>query len=537
MNTATDAVPTKTPKPDFYKPVTKRTQGGDWDAIVIGSGMGGMAASAALAKCGYKVLVLEQHYVPGGFTHTFSRKGYTWDVGVHCLGQMSERELPGRLLQWLSEGRIKMEGMGDVYETFHYPGGFEIAFPATKKSFVAALLEKFPDEKETIDRYMDMVKQASLSSRMLFVTRTMPDWTAPVKSLMLGKNRKWWQLTTREVLDALTPNEKLKAVLCGMWGYYGSPPTRSSFAIHALVTKHYLNGGYYPVGGAATIAEGLLKTVQKAGGEAVTRAVVEEVLVENGKAAGVRLKGGEEIRAKLVISAAGAKATAQRLVPEAYKKTDWASSLGGLRQSPSYLCMYLGFEGDIKAAGATVSNQWYMESWDPEWKEWDLSDSKSIAPVLYVSYPSLKDPHHVAGDAQRHTGEIVTFVPWDAFDKWKDTRRGFRNEEYMRFKKDIEDRMLAQFKAHAPGLAPLIKYHELSTPLSATHFTWAPQGAIYGLEATPERFLSPHIKTRTPVKNLYLAGGDVATLGVTGALFGGFLAASTVEPKLFKMLF
>ena len=80
-----------------------------WDAIVIGSGIGGMACAAALAKFGRKVLVLEQHYVPGGFTHTFSRKGYTWDVGVHCLGQMTEREIPGRLIRWLSDGKVEMK--------------------------------------------------------------------------------------------------------------------------------------------------------------------------------------------------------------------------------------------------------------------------------------------------------------------------------------------------------------------------------------------------------------------------------------------
>lgn len=521
-------------KPDYYKTVAQMSKN-EWDVIVIGSGMGGMTCAAALAKSGQRVLVLEQHYVPGGFTHTFSRKGYTWDVGVHCLGQMSKRELPGRIISWLTNEHVKMKFMGDVYEKFNYPDNFNISFPATRAAFVAALEEKFPKERETIARYMELVREASLSSRFFMLSRLLPRWAMPVREILISKGRKYWERTTKEVIDELTNNRELKAVLCGMWGYYGSPPSRSSFAIHALVTKHYLNGGYYPEGGAVTIAEGFLNTVKEAGGETIVRAPVASLILEGERACGVRLKSGEEIKAKRIVSAIGAKATVEHLVPEEYKKSKWGEGISSLKQSPSYLCLYLGFEGDIVKAGATKANQWYMESWDMEWKEWDLSKADSIAPVLYVSYPSLKDPAHDANDL-RQTGEVVTFVPWDAFEKWKATRRGFRNQEYMTFKKEIEDRLIAQLRKHIPELMDLVKYHELSTPLSAVHFTQAPQGAIYGLEATPERFLSPHIRTRTPIKNLYMAGGDVATLGVTGALFGGYLAASSIKPKLLSKI-
>src|SRR4051812_25888456 len=103
----------------------QNTAKNQWDVIVIGSGMGGMACAAALAKFGRKVLVLEQHYVPGGFTHTFTRKGYRWDVGVHCIGQMGPNDLPGKLLGWLSNNQIEMKSMGSIYETFHFPDGFK----------------------------------------------------------------------------------------------------------------------------------------------------------------------------------------------------------------------------------------------------------------------------------------------------------------------------------------------------------------------------------------------------------------------------
>ena len=128
-------------------------------------------------------------------------------------------------------------------------------------------------------------------------------------------------------------------------------------------------------------------------------------------------------------------------------------------------------------------------------------------------------------------------MPLSAFSKWKDTRRGRRDPEYTAFKKQIEDRLLAQVRRHVPKILDITKFYEFSTPLSTTFFTRAAEGAIYGLEATPARFACPDLRTRTPIKNLYLAGGDVTMLGVTGALVGGLLAAATLEPRVFlKML-
>src|SRR4051812_43474601 len=102
--------------PFQFRHLSKVEGGTTWDVIVIGSGIGGMACAAALSKYGYKVLVLEQHYTPGGYTHTFSRKGYTWDVGVHCIGSMGDKDVPGQILRWLSDGGIKMKSIGEVYE-------------------------------------------------------------------------------------------------------------------------------------------------------------------------------------------------------------------------------------------------------------------------------------------------------------------------------------------------------------------------------------------------------------------------------------
>ncbi|MFT7582141.1 MAG: all-trans-retinol 13,14-reductase [Myxococcota bacterium] len=519
---------------DTRKWWNKRGREGTYDTIVIGSGMGGMTCAALLAKLGKKVLVLEQHYVPGGFTHMFKRPGYTWDVGVHAVGEVTKHSVTGRLLKKLTDGELEWASLGPVYDTFEFPDGFAIDFPDSPEAFRANLLAAFPGEGAAIDRYFDRVREVTKSMRAYYMAKALPRALSPLADrLFARKARGYFQENTAEVLAEITDNKKLRTVLASQWGYYGSVPSRSSFAIQALVTKHFSHGGYYPVGGASEIARTLLKTVAKAGGWTRISTDVEEILVEDGKAVGVRLKKtGEEIRAKRVISAAGVMATTQRLLPERFRNASWMNDFKALEPAPAHVCLYIGFKGDIASAGATAANQWFYNTWSTEADSWDVTPEGDIpdAAVLYVSFPSLKDPEHEPGPEQRHTGEIVTFVPWESFEKWRDSRWKKRGDDYEAFKKRLTDKLLSQFLARRPDLAPLVDVVELSTPLSTDTFTRPMKGSIYGIEPTPERFANTRLRPHSPIKNLYFAGSEVVSVGVIGAMMGGVLAAMAAEP-------
>lgn len=509
-----------------------------WDAIVIGSGIGGLTCAAALAKHGWKILVLEQHYVAGGCTHMFSRKGYHWDVGVHCVGQMHIAEVPRKTIDWLSNGKIQFNPLGRAYDSFHFPDGFKMELPDTKEKFRAVLKENFPKDGSAIDQYFELIDRGADAAKYCFASRTLPLWLDKLTAPLIDRlGQKWWLKTTDEVLRSIVSNSKLFSVLTAQWGYYGSTPKKSSFLVHAMTVRHFWNGGYYPSGGAKVFADHFVETIRAGGGDVLTRKSVKEIIIRDGNAVGVRLENGEELFAPKIISGAGAKATVDRLLPEAEQKGEWVREIRELPQSPAYLTLYLGFEGDVAAAGGTLANQWHFEDWDMEKGEWDISDPKSESPFLYISFPSLKDPRHVAGPEKKHTGEVVVFVPWDAFEKWKHTRRGYREKDYMEFKKGLEQRLFAQFKKHHPKLAELVKFYELSTPLSTAYFIRAPQGAIYGLAPTPQRFGAHGLSARTPVKNLYMTGCDVAVLGIAGALTGGIITAGVLETQVLKRLF
>lgn len=507
---------------------------GGWDYIVIGSGMGGMTAAALLAKLGKKVLVLEQHYVAGGFTHMFNRPGYSWDVGVHAVGEVTAKSMTGRVLRELSNDKLHWASLGEVYDEFYFPDDFRIDFPNSPQAFRENLCNAFPNDRRAIDAYLGRVREVSQGMKRYYLARTAPVSVGAWSERLLAKGaRSEFLKTTKDVVSSLTDNEKLRSIFTAQWGYYGSVPSRSSFAIQALVVKHFQWGGYYPVGGSKQIASSLLRSVADAGGWTRVATPVDRILIENGKAVGVALSDGEIIRSKRVISAANVGTTIRQLLPPEVVSRDWARSIKALRPASAHVCLYLGFKGDIRSAGATAANKWFYDTWNCERDVWEVEparDSQPPADILYCSFPSLKDPSHEPGPEQRHTGEVVTFVPWETFAPWREQRWKKRGADYNELKAKLEERLLEQLLVKMPGLKSMVDYVELSTPVSTDHFCRPVAGSIYGLEPTPERFACPWLRPRSPIENLFFAGSDVATVGVIGAMMGGLLSALSAEP-------
>lgn len=253
---------------------------------------------------------------------------------------------------------------------------------------------------------------------------------------------------------------------------------------------------------------------------------VAEIRIEGGRAAGVRLENRKSIDAATVVSAMGARNTLAALPGDAAPA--WRKSLGRFEPGLSYIALYVGFRGDIRAHGATAANVWVYETEDIG-RIWERPVDED-APSIFVSFPSLKDAAHE--DPQRHTAEVVAVCRWDPFAAWSESSPGRRPEEYEATKAWIAERLLAQFKRHFPGLARFVDFHELSTPLSQASYVGAARGAMYGIEMSAARLRSGALGARTPVPGLYLAGQDAASMGVQGAFMGGFLAAAAIEPRL-----
>ncbi len=508
-----------------------------FDAIVIGSGMGGLACGCALTRCDYRVLVLEKHSSVGGLTQSFSRNGFRWAVGVHYLGDMGEGGAARKVLDWLSGATIRFVPTGPVYDTVHLPEGFEFQFVRPQEALIAELKERFPASARQIDRFFLVLAEAERAGRLLFAQRVLPAIPRSVLGFLYsGRFNEWWGRTTQTVLTELISDPRLRAVLAAQRGDYGPDPVESSFGAHAGVMRHYINGAYFPLEGADAFAARLVPVIKRNGGEVRTRATVVEILLEKGAAVGVRLKNGETIRCPLIISDIGARNTVAQLLPEESRNTAWSRDVLTLRPSACHVALYLGFNGEIASAGATSSNHWFYETYDIANGLWRDPLRQPYPPALYVTFPSMKFVGAAPSPRTQHTAEIVVFTDWSAFAQWADSHVGHRPAGYLELKETIKQHLLAQFARHFPALASRIAEVEVSTPLSTADFTGADQGAMYGLEASPRRFFSKSLQPRTPIPGLYLTGQDVCTGGVTGAMMGGILSAAAVDRRLLRHL-
>src|SRR5215467_8778534 len=272
-----------------------------YDAIVVGSGIGGLFCANLLAFEGMKVLLLERHYMLGGFCSTFRRKGFLFDAATHfypLLGNPST--LTGRLLRELEIPTewIKM----DPVDQFHFPDSKPFAVPADFSAYITRLKEWFPHEAAAVDSYFADLRQAYLSGLLYYFKGIPNEYAARLE-----------HCTMTEKLDQHFRDPKLKAILLADTPHWGSLPDRTSYLFDAMLRLSYFLGNYYPRGGSQKFADDLGRGITARGGRILKCASVEKVLIRHGQARGVRLSTVSkrepeyfEFRAPIVISNADA---------------------------------------------------------------------------------------------------------------------------------------------------------------------------------------------------------------------------------------
>jgi all-trans-retinol 13,14-reductase len=510
---------------NLYSPELAKSR---YDAIIIGSGMGGLTTAAFLAKAGKKVLVLEKHYVAGGFTHSFKRKKYEWDVGVHYVGQVNlENGLLRKAFDYVSDGKLKWNGMGEVYDQAIFEGDV-YNFKAGREEQIKQMIEYFPQEEKALRDYYKLVSKVGSLSLMFFAERTMPSWLSRSLGYFLRKGfYKYSRRTTYEVLSGFTKNEKMISVLCAQCGNYGLPPKKSSFAIHAMVTDHFLDGGNYPVGGASNISKSVVNVIEANGGIIAIKADVKNIIIKNNKATGVEMSNGDIINADKIISNTGIHNTYNKLIKT--KKNESASEINELRPSVSHVCLYVGLNASDDELKLPKYNIWLYNSYKLDLDYDHHLTNKHFSPsIAYISFPSAKDPGWTEKHANTSTIQVIAPCPYEWVKEWEEQKWQKRGDEYDIYKEELKNHLLEKLYSVLPQIKGRIEIAELSTPLSTRHFSNYARGEIYGLEHSTARFELKQLRATTPYKNLYLTGQDIVCVGVGSALFSGIITSVVI---------
>ena len=205
----------------------------------------------------------------------------------------------------------------------------------------------------------------------------------------------------------------------------------------------------------------------------------------------------------------------------------------------SYICLYIGLYKSTEELQLSDTNLWIYPGYDHDKNVRDfMQDSNADLPGVYVAFPSAKDPAFEKENPGFATMEAITVANWSDYDNWKDEPWKKRGNDYEQMKEKLSERILKTVYKHVPQAKAAMDYSELSTPLSVKSLANYPKGELYGIDHTPDRFHQKWLKPKSGIKNLYLTGQDVLTVGVTSALFSGLLTASAITKKnLMKELF
>jgi phytoene dehydrogenase-like protein len=452
-----------------------------YDVVVVGAGIGGLVAANLLARAGLSVLLVEQHYMVGGFCSTFRRGGYTFDAATHFYPLLGNPQtLTGALIADLGV-RTRWVKM-DPVDTFHLPDGSRFEVPADLAAYLARVKERFPHEAAALDAFFADVREAyALGLVAHFRGRRVP---------RLDRFRDW---TLASALERHFGDPAIRLLLTADCPHWGSAPSRTSFVFDSMLRLSYFLGNYFPVGGSQAFADELARCFEERGGHILMSTHVDRIAVVAGAVAGVEaetlrgpLVGRHRVAAGLVVANGDLTALVEELVGEGEVGSELAAAARTLR--PSFPCFltHLGLTGVER--GALERAQGYY------WRHWDADRVGRDALVCKIFSPTLYDPDLAPPGGQVVILQKVLEMEPDAVADW------------AAHKEAVERFVCAHFERVLPGVSERIVVKLSASAETSRRFTLNRGGAMLGWEMAPDQLGEARPDLETAVRGLWLVG-------------------------------
>lgn len=520
-----------------------------FDAVVIGSGIGGITAAAYLAAGGRRTLVLEAYDVVGGSTHVFRRAGkWEFDVGTHYLGDCGPDGVMPTILRGVGvDTSVTFTRLDDDgFDVIVLPDR-EIKVPLGWDNFRASLAEAFPGEEKAINHVTGVLE--TLGRNLDHVTTPRNLGTNAAYFAKSGLTATWAMRPLSHLLDSVPMSTDLKAALGVHYGTYSSPPTRTPVTVHALMMHMFLTtGAWFPNGGGQVFSARLGEVVLANGGEIRTRTRVERILVEGGRVRGVELADGTRIEAPIVVSNADIKTTYTKMIDAKHLRKRTLRRIAKYRMSQPFFNTYIGLDIDLRQT-RPVSNYFSLPTnedvvslyKDLSLNRFDRSLDERLDEAMkrlpaFIHLASVKDPGNPRLSPEGcSTVQVMTMIPADpafwGLGEWPaegDTSYG-TDPEYLRIKERLTDVMIQRLVEAIPEAEGHVVWREAATPFTQYRYTGSTEGTPYGLEMSITQFGPFRPGVRTEIDGLFLCGASYSWGStIAGAMLSGLHAAGEI---------
>jgi all-trans-retinol 13,14-reductase len=492
----------------------------EYDFVIVGSGLGGLACANILASEGFSVVVLEKNHQIGGHLQVYSRDKSIFDTGVHYVGSLDEGENLYQFFKYFGIlDHLKIIRMDDdKFDVIRFDDGSEYHYAQGFDRFKETLIGYFPEEKAAIETYCDQIIETC---------NKFPLYNLRISGENYQMDGDVLSMNAHDYIASLTDNVRLQNVLAGSNLLYAGVQDKTPFYVHALIMKSYLSGSYKFIDGGSQIAIQMSRTIRKLGGEIYKhKKVVSANYNEAGEITEVVLENGETFKGKQFISNVHPAVTIDIFGADRFLNV-YKNRVQGLENSISTFLVHVSFhENSFEYLNYNI----YQHHIDSVWGGIDY-DEETWPQTYFICTPYISKTGKYADSMS-----IMTYMKPCETERWSDTfstvaKPGKRAAGYAEFKKFKEKKVLSRLEEVFPGITGKIKAVHSATPLTFRDYIGNRDGALYGILKNSNSPARTQINTKTRIPNLHLTGQNISMHGILGVTVSAFVTCFSFVDK------